>query len=111
MHDIRQSIPLTDQTNPGKFPQYEFRAYPRMVSDDAGKPILGPDKAALIANSEDEYNALRAKHHTPSVPSAGVASLTVDNDEVAKLRAELAELKSAQPERRKPGRPARADAA
>lgn len=114
MHDIRQSIPLTDQTNPSKFPQYEFRAYPKMLLDDSGKPILGPDKAGLVAHDEHEYNTLRAKHYkapvsvdvaATGVTAGAIAKLTNESEEIAKLRAELAALKAAPAvEKKKPGR-------
>ena len=30
LHSITSSIPLTDQTNPNKFPRVEYQPYPRM---------------------------------------------------------------------------------
>lgn len=40
LHDIRDMIPRTDQTNPGKFPHYEFRAYPKMMTMLATKEYI-----------------------------------------------------------------------
>lgn len=120
MHDIRAALPFTDQTNPAKFPQYEFRAFPKMLLDDGGKPILGPDKAAIVARDESEYNALRAKHYkapvsvdvaSTGVTNGAIAKLTNESEEIAKLRAELAALKAApvaETAGKKRGRPAKA---
>lgn len=39
-HDIRYAIPLTDQTNQAKFPQYEFREFPKMMNQRADQTYL-----------------------------------------------------------------------
>lgn len=109
MHDIRESIPKTDQTLPGKFPQYEFRPFPRMLLDEHSKPLLGADKQPVIAFSEDEYNSLRAKHYKEPKSAPTVASLASESEELVALRAELAALKAVS-ERRKPGRKPRVQA-
>lgn len=122
MHDIRYAIPLTDQTNPSKFPQYEFRPYPAMPKDEHGKPYVKADKTFVVVNDAAEEALLHADPKRfgaivkTSVPASGatssnIAALANESEEVAKLRAELAALKAAQAapvvEKKKPGRPAK----
>lgn len=124
MHDIRHSIPQTDQTMQGKFPQYEFRAYPKMPHDENGKPYVKGDKSFVVVNDEHEEALFRADPKRfgaivkTSVPSSGattanIAALANESEEIAKLRAENAALKAAQVapvEKKKPGRPAKVKA-
>lgn len=118
MHDIRYAIPLTDQTNPGKFPQYEYRPYPRMMLDEKGKPYLNAAKQPVVAHDEHEEKLFQAKYHKPEaasidvsasgVSTSAIAKLANESDEIVKLRAELAALKAAPVvEKKKPGRPAK----
>jgi hypothetical protein len=117
MHDIRHSIPQTDQTMPGKFPQYEYRPYPKMMLDSDSRPILKGDKSAVVVNDAAEEALFHADPKRfgavikTSVPASGatagnIAALANESEEIAKLRAELAALKTAPaaPERKKPGR-------
>ena len=121
MHDIRHAIPQTDQTMPGKFPQYEFREYPKMPHDEHGKPYVKADKSFVVVNDAAEEASLHADPRRfgaiikASVPASGatsatIASLANESEEVAKLRAELAALKSksepAEPAKKR-GRPAK----
>jgi hypothetical protein len=117
MHDIRQSIPFTDQTNPGKFPQYEFRAYPKMMIDEKGKPYLNAAKQPVVVNdSHEEKSFKEAQIVHVSVPASGISSgaiaaLANESEEVIALRAELAALRAAPVvEKKKPGRPAKVKA-
>lgn len=122
MHDIRQSIPRTDQTMEGKFPPYEFRPYPKMPHDEHGKPYLKADKSCVVVQDAAEEALFHADPKRfgaiikTSVPASGatagnIAALANESEEVAKLRAELAALKAAQAapvvEKKKPGRPAK----
>lgn len=118
MHDIRSQIPLTDQTNPGKFPQYEFREYPKMMLDGKGKPYLTAAKTPVIVHDEREETRFKVDHYKPDTASidvsatgatsGSIAALANESDEVLKLRAEIAALKAAPvAEKKKPGRPAK----
>lgn len=118
MHDIRSQIPLTDQTNPAKFPQYDFKKYPKMMLDEKGKPYLNAAKQPVIVQDEKEEIQFKGDHHKPDtaaidVPASGatssaIAGLANESDEVLKLRAEIAALKAAPAvEKKKPGRPAK----
>lgn len=122
MHDIRHSIPQTDQTMPGKFPQYEFRPYPKMMKDESGKDYLKADKSAVVVQDAAEEALFHADPKrfgaviSASVPASGATSGTIaklanESEEIAKLRAELAALKAtpqtAEPAKKR-GRPAKA---
>jgi hypothetical protein len=122
MHDIRHAIPQTDQTMQGKFPQYEFRAYPKMPHDENGKPYAKGDKSFVVVNDEHEEALFRADPKrfgaiiSTSVPASGatvsnISKLANESEEIAQLRAQIAELKaekSAPVETKKRGRPAKA---
>ena len=52
--DIRQNLPRTPQTDQSKFPEYVYRAYPRMMKDAAGKPYKNPDGTEVIVENKGE---------------------------------------------------------
>jgi hypothetical protein len=108
---------------PGKFPQYEFRPYPKMPHDENGKPYLKADKSCVVVNDAHEESLFHADPKrfgavikSVSVPASGATSATIaalanESEEIAKLRAEIASLKAAPViEKKKPGRPAKVKA-
>ena len=118
LHDIRDQIPRTDQTNPSKFPAYEFKPYPRMMLDANGKPYLKADKScAIVQDAAEEamfhadpgqFGVKSVKVPATGLTNGGIAALTGESEDVIRLRAELAALKAAPVvERKKPGRPAK----
>lgn len=40
VHDIRGNIPLTDFTNAAKYPEYEYREFPKMMLQEATKEYV-----------------------------------------------------------------------
>lgn len=92
MHDIRGSIPLTDQTNPAKFPQYEFREYPKMMLNEHGSPHLDKAGHPVVVGSRDEEDEFRQKN-PKAASTVSIAVPAAGNSEVARLEAENEKLK------------------
>jgi hypothetical protein len=98
LHDIRDQIPRTDQTNPAKFPQYEFRPYPKMMNDENGKPYVKADKSCVVVNDAAEEAMFHAdpKRFGAIIKTVApaVSALIGETEEVKQLKAELAALKA-----------------
>lgn len=82
MRNVKSAIPLTDQTNPNKFPKIEFREYPKMMLKEGNKPFIDPTtRQPVIVNSAEEEDEFRAAHDN-------VITITSQADQLAELRAE-----------------------
>lgn len=98
-HDIRLSIPLTDQTNPAKFPEYEFREYPKGMNMLANKEYLD-DWLARNKTVDDQTGKASWPGGRPIVGKSIVPILddnlqpvfVADEDEEAAFRAEHADV-------------------
>jgi len=95
LRDIRDHLPKTAQTDPNKFPPYEYRPYPRMMKDENGKPLKNAIGQPVIVNSEVEEVTFLGKE--PKEVKANIVSV----NPVAALTA------APDQEKRKPGRPAK----
>lgn len=81
--DFRSNIAKTPQTDPDKFPEYEYKPYPRMMNkdaDDDGKivPHAHPDGRPVIvhtAEEEEEFLASLNKKSKKSDAGEAVADL------------------------------------
>ena len=109
--DIRNSLPRTPQTDPNKFPDYEYRPYPRMMTreegkkkvpytDDAGNPVIvqseAEEKAFLAANGKEVEEApLPTGVAVPMEDDAPLTPLKVAQPSAAKPKVKLpADLKA-----------------
>lgn len=54
-HNITSAIPRTDQTDPAKFPPYEYQEFPKMLTGKDGKNICNKQTLEpLIFQNEEE---------------------------------------------------------
>lgn len=61
--DVRSHIAFWDQTNPAKFPPYEFNEYPKMMLDPNGIPYADEASGeAIVVYDEDEEREFAAEH-------------------------------------------------
>lgn len=97
LRDIRDHLPKTAQTDPNKFPAYEYRPYPRMMKDEKGKPRLGPSGNPVVVNSAEEERAFLGKDEAPHA-----ASVEIDTDEPATLQSIAPESLAEKPRRGRP---------
>jgi hypothetical protein len=132
---IRSNIPVYQQTDPKFFPDYEYREYPKMMTDENGDPIIrNPVHATTddgrqvmrngkphiiggeyvtVANPEEEAEFLKIhpecakKVSIPIHADAVMQDLENENARLRKLLLENEELndKVAAKPTKKPGRP------
>lgn len=65
LRDIRQNIPRTAQTDPNKFPTYNYQPYPRMMTKIIGDkkvPYLNASGQPVIVNDATEEAQFKVKH-------------------------------------------------
>jgi hypothetical protein len=100
LHDIKSAIPLTDQTNPSKFPPYEHQEFPKMLVGKDGKNILGSDGEPRMFTDEDEVeefleaNPELAEEIRANAPDAA-SRLAQENKVLKDLLAENERLRTA----------------
>lgn len=102
LRDIRKNLPLTPQTDPNKFPMYEFRPYPRMMTYEEGKkkiPYKGADGHPVIVNSAGEEQAFMESIEGKKPEEAPAKTAAIPQDEPAQAPVTLNTLA----EKRKPG--------
>lgn len=105
LRDIRKNLPMTPQTDPNKFPPYEFRPYPRMMTQEIGKkkvPYKGPDGNPVIVQNAGEEKLFLEELEGKQPEEATAKTVAISEDEPAVAPATLNTLT----EKRKPGRPA-----
>lgn len=138
----RANIPLYRQTDPKYFPDYEFKEYPKIMTDESGqaivdnpiylmttprdpeavpkevmrngKPVVIGGDPVVVKNPDEEAAFLKEHPECAkivSIPINDTQRMAADNEamkallaENEKLRAQLG-TQSAQPEKKKPGRP------
>lgn len=99
---VINAIPRTNQTDPSKFPTYEYRPYPCMVKNKKdGKPYIDKETNQIAyVNDEDEEREYLAAHTDAMIKrgSEGVSAEAFDAqaDENAKLKARIVELEAVQ---------------
>lgn len=98
MHNILSAIPWTDQTNPAKFPPYEYREFPTMLADKQGKNICNERDEPLIFQDQEQLDDYLEAH--PDVverlykPMSEADRLEQENTVIRKLLAENEKLKA-----------------
>ena len=54
-HNINSAIPRTDQTDPAKFPPYEYQEFPKMLVGKDGKNVVNPQTLEpILFHNEQE---------------------------------------------------------
>lgn len=107
-HDIRNSIPLVDYTNPAKFPPYIFREYPKMPLLDGNRPITIDESGGVLVfyDAADEVdfkdmNPELAEEIERNAPAKALADAIAAKDhEIEDLRARLRAAGIAEPEKK-----------
>lgn len=93
-HNITSAIPRTDQTDPSKFPPYEYQEFPKMIVGKDGKNVVNPQtlEPILFHNEQELEEYFDAN---PAIADeVREASLTesqklgMENDVLKKLLAE-----------------------
>lgn len=88
--DVRGHIAFWDQTNPAKFPPYEFVEFPKMMLTPDGAPYVDEGTGEpIVVYGEDEEAEFKAQHETMTV----VNNLRLNREE----REELERLRAANP--------------
>lgn len=97
-HDIRNSIPRVDYTDPAKFPVYTFREYPKMPLLNGNRPITVDDSGGVLIfyskEDEDEFYELNPgmadeiRANSPEIQAA--SAIQAKDAEISELRAKLA---------------------
>lgn len=91
-HNITSAIPRTDQTDPAKFPQYEYQEFPKMLVGKDGKNICNQYQEPIVFQNEEEVDDYLEKH--PEVAdeirenAVSARGLEMENDVLKKLLAE-----------------------
>lgn len=98
---IRSAIPLTDQTNPDKFPAYEYRPFPRMMLKSSKEPFRDSVGNAIVVHDQEEEDAFLLEHPDAVRPvefKRTAADLRSENETVrgenARLRKQIEEMLS-----------------
>lgn len=90
-HNVRSAIPLTNQTDPNKFPPYQYHPYPRMMLQANGKPFTHRNGQPVVVQDEREEKAFRdsrpdAAHYVR--PTERVQQIQDENERLKRLLAE-----------------------
>lgn len=98
-HNIISAIPRTDQTDPAKFPPYEYQEYPKMLLGKDGKNICDSLNQPMIFQDEQSLEEFLEANPTiaEEIRDREVSStkkLAMENDVLKKLLAENERLRA-----------------
>lgn len=103
LRDIRDQMPRTPQTDPNKFPTYQYQPYPRMLKDEDGKPYKHKNGQYVIVDSAVEEAAFFGSKEQPTQAKA----VEISADDGGAVLADIAPQSEGSEAvvRRGPGRP------